>query len=1084
MMKNLRLLLTLAVMIIGVSMAYGQGTTTASITGVVKDANGEVLTGATVIALHGPTGSQYGNISNVDGRFRLANMQVGGPYKITVTFVGYQNLEKENVYLSLGQTLSLSFELKEASTELEEVIVSARNSDIFDGNKTGAATVVGEDQINAIPTVSRAIGDFVKFNPQASVTEGGDGLSISIGGQNNRYNAIYIDGAVNNDVFGLAGSGTNGGQTGGSPISIDAIEEFQVSVAPFDVRQSGFAGGSINAVTRSGTNQFEGSVYHFIRNESFAGKTPNQDNEDDRKKLSDFTAKTTGFRLGGPLVKNKLFFFVNGEFQRDETPQPFNFNDYRGNATRAEIDQLIGKMASAPFNYDVGGFDNNTATLNADRFLMKLDWNINQNHKVSLRTSYTKLENLEAVRSSASTINFINASEFFPSETISSAFELKSVFGNNLSNNLIIGYTTVRDDRDPSGQNFPYVSIDDGAGSIRFGSEQFSTANRLDTDVLTITNNLELYKGRHTITFGTHNEFYSVLNLFIRQNYGSYRYRNGLQAFLNDEPATNYARSYSLVDNVTGDESEAAAIFDAMQLGFYVQDEFQATDNLKLTGGIRVDIPIYNTDTPINEPFNSETVAAIEAVGYDLKGARTGTRVSAQALIAPRLGFNWDVKGDQTTQVRGGLGIFTSRSPFVWVGGTYNNTGSNVGGDNENSLDNFPFGVADFPNWDQQPQSVQAGQGRPSGQVDLFAEDFKLPQVFKANLAVDQQLPWGLVGTLEAMYTKTLNGILYQNLNIRPSEANLTGTPDNRPIFNRRNPIDRTYTGIYLGENTSKGYAYNLTAQLTKPFDNGFMGSIAYAYGDSYSVYDGTSSQNSSQWRGLHAVGGRNGFDELQRSDFAQGSRIIASVSYRKEYLGFMASQLSLFYEGQSGRTISYVYNDGGALNNEDSRERNLVYIPANQNEIILVEEKGISPQEQWNNLNAFIEANDYLSERRGQYAERNGDRAPFSSILDLRFLQDFYLEMGSGQKNTLQLSVDIFNFTNMLNKDWGKRWFGSSDGFQMIDFEGFQADGTTPTFSFTRNIDDANNPLQAIDDSGIISSRWQMQIGLRYTFK
>ncbi len=1079
MMKKLRLLVALFAMLLGVNFAYGQGTTTASITGVVKDTNGEVLTGATVIAVHTPTGSQYGNISNVDGRFRIANMQVGGPYTVTVSFVGYQNNQKNNVFLTLGQTLNLSFELKEESTELEEVVVTASNSDIFDGNKTGASTVVGEDQINAIPTISRQIGDFVKLNPQATVTEGSE---ISINGQNNRYNAIYIDGAVNNDVFGLASSGTNGGQTGGAPISIDAIEEFQISVAPFDVRQSGFAGGAINAVTRSGTNQFEGSVYHFWRNQNLAGKTPNTD--DDREKLADFTAQTTGLRVGGPIIKNKLFFFVSGEIQRDETPQPFDFNDYRGDASREQINQLVSKLNAAPFNYNPGGFENNTSSLDADRFLIKLDWNVNQNHKVSLRTSYTNLEQFDAFRSSPTSISFLNGAIFFPSETISSALEVKSAFGNNISNNLIIGYTTVRDDRDPAGQNFPTVRIDDGAGTIFFGSEAFSTANRLDTDVLTITNNLELYKGRHTITFGTHNEFYSVLNLFVRQNYGQYFYADGIESFLNDEPATFYDRSYSLIDNVTGDESNAAAIFDAMQLGFYVQDEFQATDNLKLTGGIRIDIPIYNDNTPENTQFNSETIPLIEAVGYDLEGARSGSKVSTQALIAPRLGFNWDVKGDQNTQVRGGLGVFTSRSPFVWVGGTYNNTGVNVGGDDERTLDNFPFGLVDFPRWDQQPQSVQAGQGQPSGQVDLFAEDFKLPQVFKANLAVDQKLPWGLVGTLEAMYTKTLNGILYQNLNIRPSEANLTGTPDNRPIFNRRDPVDRTYTGIYLGTNTSKGYTYNLTAQLTKPFDNGFMGSIAYSYGDAFSVYDGTSSQNSSQWRGLHSIQGRNGFNETARSDFSQGHRVIASVSYRKEYLGFGASQISLFYEGQSGRPFSYIYNDGGALTNEDSRERNMIFVPATQNDIILVEENGISPQEQWNNLNAFIEANDYLSGRRGQYAERNGDRVPFSNVIDLRFLQEVYLEMGNGQKNILQFSVDIFNFTNMLNKDWGKRWFTDFDGYEILDFEGFQADGTTPTFSFTRNIDDANNPLNNIDDSGLVSSRWQMQLGIRYIFR
>ncbi|MEO1253963.1 MAG: carboxypeptidase regulatory-like domain-containing protein, partial [Bacteroidota bacterium] len=503
--------------------AFSQGVTTASMNGRIVDTNGEPLIGATIIATHTPTGVEWGNVSDLDGFFRLNNLNVGGPYTIVVTYVGFETQQKSNVFLSLGQKLKVNFELSESATALSEVVVSANQGAIIDGNRTGASTFIDLQSINTLPNVGRSVGDFVRLTPQASIEEGNDGLSISIGGQNNRYNAIYIDGAVNNDVFGLAGSGTNGGQTGVSPISIDAIEQFNVNVAPFDVRQSGFAGGSISAVTRSGSNEFEGSIYHYFRNEKIAGKTPLEDGQQtqERDRLAEFSAQTTGFRIGGPVIKNKLFFFINGEIQRDETPQPFNFDNYQGNVTQENLVSLRN-FVSTQYGYDIGSFDNNTAFLDSDKFLAKIDYNLNQNHKITLRHSYTKAENLEARRSTATGISFSNGSEFFVSETHSSALELKSSLGNKISNNLTLGATFVRDDRDPFGDPFPAVFIDDGRGGIRFGAETFSTANRLDQDIITINNNLEYYAGRHTFIVGANVELYRTLNLFIPFNFGDY----------------------------------------------------------------------------------------------------------------------------------------------------------------------------------------------------------------------------------------------------------------------------------------------------------------------------------------------------------------------------------------------------------------------------------------------------------------------------------------------------------------------------------------------------------------------------------
>ncbi|MGB3467866.1 MAG: carboxypeptidase regulatory-like domain-containing protein, partial [Cyclobacteriaceae bacterium] len=936
MMRKLLLILTMTMAV--AFTAFGQGSTTSSIRGRVTDASGEALPGATVVALHKPTGVEYGNVADIEGYYRIPNIPVGGPYTITVSYVGFEDDIKQNVFLNLGQTFTLNSKLSDTALELEAVVVTAGKGEIIDGNRTGAATNISLENINSTPTVGRSVGDFARLNPQTRIEEGDDGLEISIGGMNNRLNAIYIDGAVNNDVFGLAGSGTNGGQTGVSPISIDAIQQLTVSVAPFDVRQSGFAGGSINAVTRSGTNEFEGSAYYFWRNENLAGKTPFEDGQDiERTKLPEFSAQTYGVRLGGPIIKNKVFFFVNAEFQREETPQPFEFANYDGDLTQGQIDGLAQHLRDT-YNYDPGSYLDNTAFLDSDKLLAKIDWNINKAHKLTLRHSYTRAENLEARRSTGATISFLNGSEFFQSTTNSSALELRSVIGTDMSNHLTIGATLVRDDRDPFGNPFPAVFIDDGRGGVRFGSETFSTANLLDQDIITINNNFEYYKGKHTFLAGVNLEFYRTKNLFIPFNYGDYNYsqQRGIgsttDSFLNDfltnQPVQLYQFSYALTGNGRGDESDGAAEFNSAQYGFYIQDEYQANNKLKLVLGLRADINVFD-DTPENEFFNSDDDFINGP--YDLKGARTGQFIEPQVSWSPRFGFNWDVNDDQQLQIRGGVGLFTSRIPLVWPGGAFNNTGLNTGFDFER-IDFTTPPVFD-PNALGQVRNIEVGAREPSGNVDLFAEDFKVPQVLKYNLGVDYKLGWGMIGTVEGIFTDFVNTVYYENINITVPTDRLEGTPDDR--FIGYDDIDRTYNRVILGSNTSEGWAYNLTATLTKPFDKGFAGMVSYSYGDAETIYDGTSSQNSSQWRGLHAINGRNFWNTTQRSDFAQGHRILAQVSYRKEYGGFGASQISLIYEGQSGNVFSYIYGEGDNLTGEDSRNRELVYVPNSADEIV-----------------------------------------------------------------------------------------------------------------------------------------------------
>ncbi|NHF58802.1 TonB-dependent receptor [Flavobacteriaceae bacterium TP-CH-4] len=1072
------------------AIAFSQGVTTSAIGGKVTDNTGEPLFGASVVAVHTPSGTKYGAATDFDGFYRISGMRSGGPYQITYSYVGFNEDTKEGIYLNLGATNKIDVQLAESATALEEVVVTATSNGVFGANKTGTETNISQRQVAVTPAASRSLADFVRLTPQAQLTEGDDGFSISLAGQNNRYNAIYIDGAVNNDVFGLAGSGTNGGQTGVNPLSVDAIETFQINIAPFDVRQSGFSGGSVNAITRSGSNEFEGSAYFFTRNENLVAKTPSAlvNEGDEREKVSDFSANTYGVRIGGPIVEDKLFFFVNYERNETEIPQPFIFSNYTGRSSEADLGNL-SNFLQTNYGYNPGIFDNNTRTLESNTVVAKLDWNINENHKMSLRHSYVGAENLEARSSGNRNIGFINGSEFFESNTNSTALELNSRFGNKFSNNLVIGYTAVRDDRDPSGDPFPTVDIQDGNGTISFGSEPFSTANLLNTDYLTITNNFEIYAGAHTVTLGANLEFATVKNLFFAFNYGDYTFEDqfdddgnllssGLNQFLTGEDADVYQHGYSLVGNGSvGDESSGSADFKTFQAGFYVQDDIQLTSDFKVTLGARIDIPRWEDGT-VNEDFNTRTVALLEGAGKNLQGARVGQGVGT-AMFAPRLGFNWDLNGNRSTQIRGGLGVFTSRLPLVWPGGSYNNNGVTGGF-------MFEFGQEFEPNINDQFEDPAPGSGGLGGNIDLIAEDFKLPQVMKYNIAVDQKLPFaGLIFSADFLYTDIITDIYYENLNIGAPEGFYQGA-DNRPFYNRSNRIDGTYQGIYLASNTGGGDATNLTLTLRKPFENGFAGSVSYTYGESNKIFDGTSSQNSSQWRNIQTVNGKNSNLPVTRSDFALGNRIVADASYQIRWNDNLKTTVGLLYQGFQGAPYSFVYNEGRDLLNDDSRDNALIYVPASQSEISLVNLTDSSgniiatPEEQWAALDAFIENDDYLSERRGTYAERNATRGPWSHIVDLKFLQDFSLTFGE-KKHTFQISADIFNFTNFLNKDWGRLKFVGEEVRPLTTV----STGDVPTFNLNTgavNLDGSPNFLE-FDDEGIQSSRWQAQLGIRYIF-
>jgi hypothetical protein len=1066
--------------------ASAQGITTSAMNGLVVDMTSEPLIGATVIAVHTPTGTQYGTVTGSDGRFNFQNLRVGGPYTVTVSYVGYAQDQAGNINLALGENRNLTFMLTEDNVTLGEVVVTGRADEVFNAGRTGASTNVGIEKINRLPTLDRSIQDFTRLTPQA--TGGG-----SFGGRSNRFNNISIDGAVNNDVFGLAATGTPGGQTNAQPISLDAIGAISVSVAPFDVREGSFTGAGINAVTRSGTNEFSGSVYHFQRTAALVSTRVGETtvvNED-------FSDMQSGFRLGGPIIKNKLFFFTNYERASRITP-PVNFVAARPGLTgdnvsrvqAADLDRLSDFLIEN-YNFDPGAYENYRFDQLSHKWFGRIDWNISQSHKLTLRHNFvTAFRDIPVSNSGAQGLrqNSVNALPFQGSNyrmnntTNSTVMELNSAFGARFANNLILGATTIRDYRStPTGSAVPFPTVDIEAGDnltyTTFGYEPFSAFNRLDQDIFQITNNFNIYANNWVFTLGTHNEFYRFVNGFLPRYYGNYRYAT-LDAFINNQAPSLYEVSFS---RLPGGEVPLAR-FSAAQLGLYAQGEWTARQGLRLTFGLRGDVPIVYNHNSVYNPAVEETF-----------GLRTDQMPAPRLLMSPRIGFNWDVNNDRTTQFRGGTGIFTGRVPFVWISNQVGNNGMTTG--NIRLVGNEAGAIRFNPD---QPQVGLREDGTPvdpntnqpipgvgnTSNIAVTSRNFRFPQVWRTNLAVDQRLPGDFVLTLEGIYGKDLNAIIVQDLNLVEPVGTLEG--DGRSVFptgNRQGTnipnrlVDGRFTDVILMDNTSRGYQLNLTAQLQKTFRNGLFFSTAYNHNRSTDLNSGTSSIARSNFNGNQVLGNPNDLF-LATSAFEMRHRFIASASFFKEYLRNFGTSVSLFYELRSGLPFSYVY--GGDPVRSGYQSQQLIYVPRTQDEILLVNSNPNDTRTQqqiWDELNAYIEQDRYLSTRRGQYAERNGARTPWSSQLDVSIRQDFYL-MVAGKRNTFQLSFDVFNFGNMLNPNWGI--IQQVNNAQILSFVN-TVDGTAtgrPQFSF-------NNPAggATFRNNVGLASRWQAQFGLRYIF-
>ena len=1067
---------------------YAQGVTTASVTGIVMSDQGEPLPGANVIAVHEPTGTRYGAPTRENGQFNIPNMRIGGPYSLTVSHVGYKQESKENIYLGLGQDSRIDFRLVEEAVIGKEVVVTAEVDKVLNSGRTGAATYLSPDEVAELPSIKRSTRDLIRLDPRS------DG-NYSFGGKNWLYNNISLDGSYFNNPFGLDDPAP-GGQANAEPVPFDAVEQVKVSVAPFDVREGGFTGAGINTVTKSGTNMYRGSLYSFVRNEDLLGNTVRG-----TKVVADPDLKfnQSGYTVSGPILENKLFFFMNGELERRDDPGA-NFTANHGTSgfgisrVRASTMDSIRQRMISVYNYDPGPYEGYIHETNNEKLIFKLDWNLNENNNVIFRYNYLnarrQLPPHPFVLSFGGTgrgpnensLPFRDAGYRINNHLNSFALELNSRF-DKFSNRFFSSYNRFRDKRDPFSRPFPTIEIgEDGVTYTTLGHEPFSIHNILDQDVWQYTDNFSYYIGRHVVTLGSTFEKFSFFNSFNIFRYGVFF----LPPFIPGVNGTTFSSVsdfFHYTDSTSPDFIDFNQIasdaernpfkgedIDVGQLAFYAQDEFLVSDAFNLTYGLRVDFPMYLTD-PVDNPF-SRGLRALNENGAP-ETIDQSKLAGAKALFSPRVGFNWNATGDRSTQLRGGTGIFTGRVPFVWIGNVISNPGAN------------PNLWSPFNTSAPQVHTSDDAILQQSFDLNAMDPDFKWPQVWTTDLAVDQKLPGDLLGTLEVLYGKDINAVFVRNADLR---APVRYLPDGRPYYSdsagnhELNPDGGA--GIYVIDNTSEGYNYSITAQIRKTFDVGLNANISYTFLQARSQMKST--EIASVLWAENPVQGNPNKPELSYSEFGNRHRIAGSATYRYSWSENLTTSFGLFLEvaegnrfaGAGGNRYSFTYS--GDVNGDGSASNDLIYIPRDQNEInfdSFVDKSGatVTAGQQWDAFNAFIQQDDYLNSHRGQIAERFGALNPWFSNIDMRLLQDISFGM-SGQRHTLQLSVDVLNLANLLNSDWGVRSVATSTATTPLQLKRFSASGA-PVFNYK-----GTATKTYVDDPSLLS-RWQVQLGLRYLF-
>ncbi len=1104
---KLCLILTL-IAFAGTTVVRAQGVTTSAMTGTVMDSANVPLAAAHVAAVHVPSGTSYSATTLSNGRFTIPGMRVGGPYRVTVSMVGYRRAVQDNLNLTLGVAADVNFVMGQVSVELEAITVSGKADPVFSSQRTGAATSVSTEQISQMPTINRQVDDMLRLTPEFTT----NGFGYSFAGQQNFFNNMTIDGSYFNNSFGLTGE--PGGRTHVSAVSLDALDQIEVNVAPFDVRQGNFVGAGVNMVTKSGTNQFTGSAYYNVRSNSWVGTHAGANTFNP----GTFKFHNVGLNLGGPIIPNKLFFFASWEGDINTAPGTgFLASTVAGQTVGGQVSRVLAStmdslsaFLKANFNYTTGSYQGYNFNTPSNRFLVRLDYNLNDRNKISLR--YNVLNSSSDINVSGSSslgvggrapsLNSLpfSTSNYAILENIrSTVAEWNSTIGAKMSNNLIVGYTSNNESRrNIAPPWFPEVEIlNNGINYTTFGFEPFTPDNQLYYHSFQVQDNFNIYLPKHTLTFGLSFEQYHSKNVFFPGAQSVYVY-NSLADFYTSAncyvtPATCPGQPTLKLfqyryGNIPG-QTEPVQPLTVVYGGLYAQDEFRPTRNLTVTAGLRVDAPKFQNTAYDNAV--ADTMHFRNADG-SVGQYNSGALPPVNPLLSPRLGINYDVQGKHQTQLRGGTGVFSGRPAYVWISNQVGNTGVLTGFISASNTTAYPFNPD--PNHYAPPSSAITGGPAQTFELNFTDKNFKFPQSWRTNLAIDQRLPFGLTGTVEWVYTKDMNGIGYANVNLPAAESTYTG-PDNRPRWLPTIPCvnqPASYTtcvGYRIKQNVSDapvltnqgiGHAWNLSFTIEKPLSNGFYGKMGYTYGRSFNVGD-PGSIAYGNWTGIASSGDPNN-PGSGYSSFTPGGRFFAAMTYTRDFFGVGATGVSLFLNGQTWGNGSYVTS--GDMNGDGVNGNDLIYIPRNQGEMnfdTLKVGSGTSavtytPAQQAAAWDAFINQDSYLSKHRGSFAARNAAFLPWVWRLDGSVSQDLAAAIG-GQRNRLQIRLDVLNLTNLINKNWG---IGQS----------FTA---TRPLNYKRIVN--NQPVYTLATVGtsLISSTytktagtsdvWRLQLSLRYMF-
>lgn len=1027
--------------------------TTSGMTGVVTDSAGEPLVGATVIAVHTPSGTQYGAVTNTAGRYNLQGMRTGGPYTVTFSYVGYRSVEFPGISLSLGETLTRNAYLDD-SQELEAVVVTGdgKNS-AMNISRAGAVTSVSEEQIELMPSVSRSMNDIMKLTPQASTTTSG----LAIGGGNYRQSYVTVDGAAFNNAFGIGGNLP----AGGTPISLDALEQVSVAVTPYDVRQSGFTGGAINAVTKSGTNDLKVSAYNYYKSDGLQGARY----DGGTLPLNEMKNDVFGFNIGAPIVKDKLFVFANFEYEWNTTPggtrlaretedTKYGNNTPYNRPTVAQMEEMRSYLIDK-FGYDPGRYQGYSIKTPGWKLMARMDWNINRDHSLNVRFSTTKNKYSSGPSSSTNPMDgamiynrnnygrtsncalYFENSRYYQEQNFTSlAAELNSRFlDGRMNNTLRYTYSHQYEPRSYDGGLFPMVDILQNEGDTKqvlttFGTELFTYGNLRDVSTHIVTDELGYSFGDHRIVAGLQFEHNHAENGYMQGGSGWYIY-DSWEDFKNNATPLAFRLAHGNNDAL----AQAYPSLDYMQYSAYLQDDINISDRLKATVGVRFELPVYPTLTD-NE--NKDFTEKFAAMG----GYKTSDLPKASVSVSPRFGFNWDMTGERKYILRGGTGLFTGRMPFVWLVSVVGNSNCIQNGvtfyrgqEGSERMPGFHTSVSDM---------LKEIYGGTYHQQDLASntaptildKHLKMPSTWKSSLALDLRLPRGFDLNIEGIYNKDINAVVVTKLGQQedPAGIRLPGEPGPRKLWKSqgiKNSDGADIKPLLLHNSNLAGYYASVSAQLSKRWRFGLSASASYTYSNSKNVIDGIGDQLSSAYSTNTFTRNGSNTPELGYASYVSPHRILVNLNYRKEYGKHFASSVGLFYEafrlgyvgGYSYSRYSYtmgnVTGDGGA--------DLLLYVPTKEQLDAMpfadVKDKEgkvtYAADAQKADFWAFINDDAYLKSRIGEYTERGGAVMPWRHELSFKFAQDFFVNV-KGKRNTITVGIDINNVANLLNRNWG----------------------------------------------------------------